>query len=293
MNNRLMKNQKGFTLIELMIAMAISTLLLGAAMYTYTKQDQVLRDENKNLKLRDYVRLAMDQLDNNLRMAGAGFPPGDSTLATPRLAQGVSNADATTITFMANTEGISTNANFNMPSVNSNGFLVPSGSLAPFSVGDDVVFFNAEDPDEWNAYPITGIGTTTIVDYPVLGVNTTFDVIAWQASNKNDFLFQPVKDGVAVVLNQYHTYILAYNAGTQTITESVDGAAAVAIASQVSSLTFSYYDADGTALTTLPLDATDLGNVRRVQIMIIVADDVDPSVTATLLTDVNMRNMGI
>ncbi|MCH7498721.1 MAG: hypothetical protein IH886_01715 [Nitrospinae bacterium] len=271
--------------------MAISTLLLGAAMYTYTKQDQVLRDENKNLKLRDYARLAIDQLDNNLRMAGAGFPPGDSDAGRP--ARGVSNADATTITFMANTEGISTNANFDMPSVNSNGFLVPSGSLAPFSVGDDVVFFNVEDPDEWNAYPITGIGTTTIVDYPVLGVNTTFDVIAWQGGNKNDFPFEPIDDGVAVVLNQYHTYILAYNAGTKTITESVDGAAAVAIASHVSSLTFSYYDADGTALTTLPLGATDLGNVRRVQIMIIVIDDIDPDTTATLLTDVNMRNMGI
>lgn len=284
MNNRLMKNQKGFTLIELMIAMAISTLLLGAAMYTYTKQDQVLRDENKNLKLRDYARLAIDQLDNNLRMAGAGFPPGDSDAGRP--ARGVSNADATTITFMANTEGISTNANFDMPSVNTNGFLVPSGSAAPFSVGDDVVFFNVEDPDDWNAYPISGIGTTT-----VSGVN--YDIIAWSGGNKNDFPFEPIDDGVAVVLNQYHTYILAYNAGTKTITESVDGAAAVAIASHVSSLTFSYYDADGTALTTLPLDATDLGNVRRVQITITVIDDIDPDTTATLLTDVNMRNMGI
>jgi prepilin-type N-terminal cleavage/methylation domain-containing protein len=283
MNDRLMNNDKGFTLIELMVAMTISVILLGAAMYTYNKQDQVLRDENKNLKLRDYARLAMDQLDNNLRMAGAGFPPGSSTAGRP--ARGVSNADATTITFMANTEGISTNANFDMLSVNDNGFLVPSGSAADFSVGDTVVFFNAEDPDEWNAYPIDNMGTTTIS-----GVN--YDTIDWSPSDKNDFTFEPIDDGVAVLLNQYHTYTLAYNAGNQTITESVDGAAAVAIASQVSSLTFSYFDANGTALTTLPLNATDLGNVRRVQIMIIVVDDIDPTVTATLITDVNMRNMG-
>lgn len=283
MNNRLMKNQKGFTLIELLIAMAISTLLLGAAMYTYTKQDQVLRDENKNLKLRDYARLAIDQLDNNLRMAGAGFPPGDSDAGRP--ARGVSNADATTITFMANTEGISTNANDDMTSGDRE-FRVPLGSAAAFSVGDTVVFFNAEDPDDWNAYPIVSIGTITI-----LGV--TYDTIIWSPSNKLDFDFKPIEDGVAVLLSQYHTYTLAYNAGNQTITQSVDGAAAVAIASQVSSLTFSYYDADGIALTTLPLDATDLGNVRRVQIMIIVVDDDDPNVTATLITDVNMRNMGI
>ena len=147
MNDRLMNNQKGCTLLELLVAMVISTILLGAAMYTYTKQDNLLRTENKNLKLRDYVRLAMDQLDNNLRMAGAGFPPGDSDAGRP--ARGVSNAEADTITFMANTEGISTNADFDM-AVASNGFLVPSGGAASFAPNDTVVFFNAEDPLDWN-----------------------------------------------------------------------------------------------------------------------------------------------
>jgi len=282
MNNSLMKNQRGFTLIELLVAMVISTILLGAAMYTYTKQDNLLRDENKNLKLRDYVRLAMDQLDNNLRMAGAGFPPGSSTAGRP--ARGVTNAEADTITFMANTEGISTNADFDM-AVASNGFLVPSGSAASFAPNDTVVFFNAEDPLDWNQRTIGTISAVT-----VFGIN--HDSIVWSAG-VNGFDFEPLDDGVAVVINQYHTYILDYNAGNQTITESVDGAAAVAIASQVSSLTLSYFDADGTALTTFPLSAADLGNVRRVQIMIIVVDDDDPTVTATLITDVNMRNMGI
>ncbi len=282
MNDRLMNNEKGFTLIELLVAMVISTILLGAAMYTYTKQDNLLRTENKNLKLRDYVRLAMDQLDNNLRMAGAGFPPGDSDAGRP--ARGVSNAEADTITFMANTEGNSTNADFDMV-VASNGFLVPSGSAASFAPNDTVVFFNAEDPLDWNQRTIGTISAVT-----VFGIN--HDSIVWSAG-VNGFNFEPLDDGVAVVINQYHTYILDYNAGTQTITESVDGAAAVAIASQVSSLTFSYWDADGTALTTFPLSAADLGNVRRVQIMIIVVDDDDPTVTATLITDVNMRNMGI
>ncbi|MDH5764135.1 MAG: type II secretion system GspH family protein, partial [Nitrospinota bacterium] len=182
-----MKNEKGFTLIELLVAMSMSVILLGAAMYTYNKQDNLLRTENKNLKLRDFSRLAMDKLDNSLRMAGAGFPPGDSNApacasdpGTSRAAKGLTDADATTITFRANTEGISTNANFDMTSANSNGFLVPSGSAAPFTVGDTVAFFNAEEPCEWNAYPVAGKGTATLG-----GIN--YDVIGWSASNKNDY----------------------------------------------------------------------------------------------------------
>lgn len=283
MLDRQMKNEKGFTLIELLIAMGISAILLGAAMYTYTKQDALLRSENKNLKLRDFARLAMDQLEGDLRMAGNGFPPGSSTAGRP--ARGVSNADATTITFMANTDGVSTNANYDFTSVNTNGFFVPQGSAAGFAVGDDVVFFEAENPDKWNAYPINGIGTTTIS-------GTTYDVIAWQASNKNDFPFEPIEDGVAVLLNKYHTYTFAYDAGNKWITQSIDGGGAVTVATKVSSLTFSYFDANGTALTTLPLDATDLGNLRRIQIMLIVEDDIENTVTATLITDVNLRNMG-
>lgn len=281
MNNRLMKNQKGFTLIELLIAMAISTLLLGAAMYTYTKQDQVLRDENKNLKLRDYARFAITELGENLRMAGFGFPPGDSAAGRP--AQGVSNADATTITFMANTENITTYAASDNDDPTSNAVQVLD--VSPFSVDDNVVFFNAEDPDDGRF----GLLTSVIPGPKLIGFGS-----------QNGFTFEPIDDGVAVMVNQYHTLTYTYNSVNQIITLTDDNGTGnvgddttVTVASQVSSLTFSYFDADGAALTTLPLNATDLGNVRRVQIMIIVVDDIDPSVTATLITDVTMRNMGI
>jgi len=281
MNNRLMKNQKGFTLIELLIAMAISTLLLGAAMYTYTKQDQVLRDENKNLKLRDYARFAITELGENLRMAGFGFPPGDSAAGRP--AQGVSNADATTITFMANTENITTYAASDNDDPTSNAVQVLD--VSPFSVDDNVVFFNAEDPDDGRF----GLLTSVIPGPKLIGFGS-----------QNGFTFEPIDDGVAVVVNKYHTLTYTYNSVNQIITLTDDNGTGnvgddttVTVASQVSSLTFSYFDADGAALTTLPLNATDLGNVRRVQIMIIVVDDIDPSVTATLITDVTMRNMGI
>jgi type IV pilus assembly protein PilW len=283
MNSKPKNNEKGFTLIEMLVAMAISVILLGAAMYTYTKQDSLLRDENKNLKLRDFARFAMTELDENLRMAGFGFPPGDSDAG--RVAQGVVQAQDTTITFMANIDNITTFASSDNDDPTSNAVQVLD--VSSFSVDDNVVFFNVEDPDDGRFGPLTSV----IPGPKLIGFGS-----------QNGFTFEPIDDGVAVVVNKYHTLTYTYNAGSKIITLTDDNGTddgggddtTVTVASQVSSLTFSYFDADGNALGT-PMNGgnPDLGEIRRVQIMIIIVDDDDPSVTATLMTDVTMRNMGI
>ena len=282
MNDRLMKNEKGFTLIELLVSMAISIILLGAAMYTYTKQDSLLRDENKNLKLRDYARLAMTELDENLRMAGFGFPPGNQGAGRP--AQGVSNADATTITFMANTDNFTTYAIDDNDDPTSNAVPVTDATL--FAVDDNVVFFNAERPANGRFGPLT-----SVIPGP--------DIIGF--GSQNGFTFKPIGDNVAVPVSKYHTITYTYDAGNQIITRTDDSGTAdgggddttTTVASQVSSLEFSYFGADGTPLTTLPLSAADLGDLRGVEIKITIVDNVDASVTTSLVSGVQMRNMGI
>ena len=164
--------------------------------------------------------------------------------------------------------------------------MTPLNSTTDFVVGDTVVFFNTADPADWNTQTIGGIATPSAV----LGIN--YDTITWTAGN-NGVAFNPISDGEAVMISQYRTIVLTYNAGAQQITRSIDGGAAVPIANQVSSMTFSYFDMNGGPLNTLPLAGADLDNVRRVQIMIIIVDDIEPTVTATLMTDVIMRNMGI
>ena len=282
MNHRPMNNEKGFTLIEMLIAMSISVILLGAAMYTYTKQDQVLRDENMNLKLRDYARLAMDQLDDNLHMAGYGFPAGDSAAGRP--AQAIDVADATILTYKANTGNISTRADQNSTATTNNWVWAADPVAAGFAVDDNVVFFNVRDPSQWNAYPIAGVNTTTIV---------------WTGGNQNGFDVQPTL-GVPVLVNKYHTITYNYNAGGQIITVTDDNGTddgggddtTTTIATNVSNLTLSYFDADGNPLTTLPLSAADRGEVRKIQISLTVVDEIESSMTAILQTNVHLRNMG-
>ena len=102
-----MKNEKGFTLIEVLIAMTIGIALLGTAVYTYTKQDKIIRTGNRETVTRGMVRLALDKMVTEIRRAGYGTSPGDSVAGRP--AWGISAASATSITYRANTDNVMTN----------------------------------------------------------------------------------------------------------------------------------------------------------------------------------------
>ncbi len=279
------KNEKGFTLIEMLVSMVIGITLLGTAIYSYTKQDSMLRDENTNVQLRDFARLAMDELVPDIRMAGYGYPPGDSTLTTPRPARAIAVADATTFTYMANTDDISINSNADGIATTDNWVSCNNPGAAGFAAGDNAVFFNANDPSEWNFYTVDGVFAASI---------------DWAVGEANGFLITTATNGIPVVVSNYHTISINYNAGTQLITVTDDNGTfaggddtTITVATNVSVLTFSYFDTDGNALTTLPLSAADRGEVRRVQIFVTLVDADNNDMTATLRTNVHLRNMGI
>ena len=287
MIDKQMKNEKGFTLIEMLIAMFIGVFLLGSAIYTYTKQDRLLREETRNLQTRDCARLAMDQVTDDLLLIGFGFPPGDSAAGRP--ARGITVADATTITYLANIGDITTYASADSTSTNNTGLVVadPTG----FTIDDNVVFYDAAKPGNWN-----------MKTYDSLVFIPPGALMGWGSGSSawNNYTFLPVDDNVAVLVSQYHTITYTYNSGPQTITVADDMGTddgggddtTTTVANKVSSLTFTYFDADGNALTTLPLSAADRGEVRKIGISIIAVNDDDTDVTATLISNITLRNLG-
>ena len=287
------KNEKGFTLIELMISMALGITLMGAAIYTYTKQDSVLRDENSSVQLRDFARLALDALVPDIRMAGYGFPPGDSAGGRP--SQGITTADATTITYFSNTDDITVYVARDPSGATATSLVLPLNSTnGALFVNDNVAFFDTQFPDQWNSWRINNINTNVN-----LGDPQNYDIIT--LDGQIGFAFLPIANGVPVVISKYHTISINYNAGAQTITVTDDNGTddgggddtTVTVANNVSDLTFRYFDADGIALTALPLILADRGDVRRIQISITVVDPDEASVTATLSTHTHLRNMGL
>jgi type IV pilus assembly protein PilW len=66
----LQKRQKGFTLIELLLALSISSILIAAAFRTFTSQHKVYEVQSDVMEMQQGVRVAMDILVRDIRMAG-------------------------------------------------------------------------------------------------------------------------------------------------------------------------------------------------------------------------------
>ena len=65
-----LNNQKGFTLIEVMITLVIGTMITGAAYATYTSQQRAYYTQDQVAEMQQNLRAAFSRMANELRMAG-------------------------------------------------------------------------------------------------------------------------------------------------------------------------------------------------------------------------------
>ena len=68
--NHLQKRKTGFTIIELLIALCISSILIAAAYRTFASQHKVYNVQNQVMEMQQGVRVTMDILVRDIRMAG-------------------------------------------------------------------------------------------------------------------------------------------------------------------------------------------------------------------------------
>jgi len=92
-----LRNKAGFTLIEIMIAMAVSGIVLGGIYQAYTNQMRVNNTQNQVVDMQQNVRVAMNFMERDIRLAGLD-PSG---LAN----SGIDVATANTITLSVDTTG--------------------------------------------------------------------------------------------------------------------------------------------------------------------------------------------
>lgn len=99
----------GFTLVELLIAMAVGLVVLGAVISIFTVQSKELNRQDQIAEMQQNARMAMDVMSRELMMAGYGPSSltrcsGTTTAATtPCL--GISAAQANAISFGADING--------------------------------------------------------------------------------------------------------------------------------------------------------------------------------------------
>ncbi len=70
MNLKIIKNSKGFSLIELMIAMVIFVTIIAVLIASFTRQDQQNTSQNQVIEVQQNLRAGFHMLVSEIRMAG-------------------------------------------------------------------------------------------------------------------------------------------------------------------------------------------------------------------------------
>jgi len=80
------RNQRGFTLAEVLVASAIFTVIIVAALLMYDRSNRVFKNSSQAIDMQQNTRVAFDKLVSDLRMTGFdydrdGIPTGSAALA--------------------------------------------------------------------------------------------------------------------------------------------------------------------------------------------------------------------
>lgn len=252
---RILKSQYGMTMVELLIAIAVGSLVLGGTVIVFTKQQSLFKNQGDSNAIRALGRFGVQELTKDLRMAGFGLPANKAITA----------ATDTSITYRSNTDNLATTA----PSaINSGSSNITVTDATGFAAGQNVAVY----------YPFSNTTSDLKTISSVAG-----NVITLTSGTANAYSNTPN------MVVGYHTIVYTYDSANTRVTKTVDGASNDLI-SNVTGLTFAYKDKTGAALAT-PVSAANLANIRRIDISLVLLDPQNVNATTTFNTQVNVRSM--
>lgn len=253
----ILKNNSGFTMTELLVAAVIGIVMMGLAISVFVSEENLLEDERDDTNVRGVGRFAIEVLAKELRLAGYGIHPSNA----------ITSAQIGTITYRANTDDTSSLISANV----SSGTNVSLRNSNGFTGGDDVIIYSPID-------------TTVSANF------RTIDSISGNDLTLTSAINQSYETSDLAQVNRYHTIVIAYDAGADTVTKSVDGGTAVVIAGMVTAFTLSFEDETGTDLGN-PVSSGDLDDIRKIKINFTLQDPTNSKATVSFDTEVNLRNM--
>jgi type IV pilus assembly protein PilW len=134
---RLVTNRKGFTIVELLVAMALTGLVAAAIYKAFGSQQKVYSMQDQAAEIQQDMRAAMEVMVTELRMAGydptrAGYDPKIEAGA------GFKSATSSSLVFTAD--------------LNRNAKVFPADLVSPAGPDDAT---SATDPGEWISYALS------------------------------------------------------------------------------------------------------------------------------------------
>ena len=269
--------QKGLTLIELLIAMAI-TGILGAGIYrTFTGQQHTYTVQEQVVDMQQNVRIAISRMTRELRMGGFGklgatfFGGGGmhgqySNVVTP----GGDGKSVTVVAAYKNLTTLSANAPAGSTSIQLNN-----------TSGFDLISKRYISINGMESYRIQNIAGNLITLMP------------------GDQLIYSYFPGDPVFLVMSITYSIGVLDGKSVLLRDDHlGLGPQPVAENIEDLRFRYVMSDGTVLDVVP--GAQIDNIRMIQVTVVArSDKTDPELVKggdgfrrrTLISNIQLRNL--
>ena len=278
--NEILKKNKGITLIELLVALAISGLLVAALYRTFIGQQKTYVAQDQVVDMQQNMRVAISRMMGDIRMTGFG----NVSMVLP-------------VTFTGGTFNNILNPNTPVSdsltlvtSLNTPATLTTSGSI-----GQNQIVVSTLTDSQGNALFDTGnrryISVGGLESYIITSVNNGTSTITLNGSLTYNHPF-----GTPVFTIRAITYQVADMAGIPTLLRNENiGDGNQPQADYIENLQFAYFDDSG-ILTANPL------NMRLVQVTLTArTGSQDPELARVgdgfrrrqIASNIHLRNMGI
>jgi prepilin-type N-terminal cleavage/methylation domain-containing protein len=203
------QDSRGFTLIEVLISMAITIIVMGAVFGLLTRGQQSFQREPQIAELQQSARTALDMVSKDVLQAGAGLPPEfpafTTTAINPAVGDGGSNPDVIEIVGASSSAG----EMYFDPEVvaNFDGANATMGEVyTSLEVGDlAVVYDDVLQNPNWFMGFVTAVDQTTQTDPAVVTLGPNFDTAVVPGNYSQGTLTQGFIVRVSVV--QYATQL--------------------------------------------------------------------------------------
>ncbi len=241
--------------MEILVATVIALIVIAGATISFSKQNSILADENFSTHIRAKGREAVDQLTNEIKMAGFGLPPN----------AGFTAISPTSLSYRTNLNDIRTTT---PPCTACPGTVAAAAGDTTITVVDETGFANGDKIVVYD--PNLKIFETTTV------TGTTAGTLNLGSALLNDYVYGVNTN--LVMVNKYNDVTITLT-GTD-ITRTTDGSTIILVP-------------DVVATTGLALDyagAATPAEVEKVNLEISLVDPNHPNFVIDFKTDINMRN---
>jgi prepilin-type N-terminal cleavage/methylation domain-containing protein len=296
-----MRDARGFSLIEMLIAMTITLLALLAALAGYQQFNALRAYAHGNVKIQNNLRLGIDRLERDLRMSGFGVPAGAQISGTALWTPALFFANATSLGFRADVDGGAASIVCTPKSTNTN---CPLSKLRL----DSIAYYQ-----RLNCAALSGTGNLKLI-----AVNPTG---AWQpvacssfSTADNSITISPNATNDSFTAGQsraytmeqvYYRYVAASqppygrleravvydNAPSDTFPPT--GATWTVVASQLTDFWLEYQNDAGGTVSGSPLTSAQRASVRRIVMFLEGYDEAGPDAAPQVIqlrSQVALRN---